>query len=59
MSNRKSALTIRVYRINPATGHRTHLHRETVRLGEPYTRPITNDWPACACPRCLAARAAP
>jgi hypothetical protein len=53
-SRRKSLMTLRTYRLT-ATGRRIELSRQTVRLGEPYTRPITGEWPACACLRCLAA----
>ncbi|WP_181442635.1 hypothetical protein [Streptomyces tateyamensis] len=50
-SNRKSLMTLRVYRITPA-GRRIPLHRESVRLGEPYTRPLTGEWPPCGCRLC-------
>ncbi|WP_035846891.1 hypothetical protein [Kitasatospora azatica] len=56
MSNRNprtSRMTLRVYRVTP-TGRRIPRSRQTVRLGEPYTRPITGEWPACRCPRCVA-----
>ncbi|MFE0459834.1 hypothetical protein ACFW1A_11335 [Kitasatospora sp. NPDC058965] len=46
-----SLMTLKVYRIT-ATGRRIQLHRATVRLGEPYTRPLTGEWPPCACPIC-------
>ncbi|MFE9426085.1 hypothetical protein ACFYNO_24350 [Kitasatospora sp. NPDC006697] len=48
---RTSEMTLRTYRID-AEGTRTELSTRTVRNGEPYTRPITGEWPACRCPRC-------
>ncbi|WP_181442616.1 hypothetical protein [Streptomyces tateyamensis] len=47
-------MTLRTYRLT-AAGHRIELSRETVRLGEPYTPPISGEWPACGCCRCVVA----
>lgn len=54
MAERKSAMTIRAYRITSA-GERVELARSAIAQGEPYEREITGIWPDCACVRCTPA----
>ncbi|WP_329568311.1 hypothetical protein [Kitasatospora sp. NBC_01266] len=48
---KKSAMTLRVYRVTP-TGKRVHLSATRITADKPDTRPFSDLWPRCACPRC-------
>ncbi|MCX4750052.1 hypothetical protein OG455_31820 [Kitasatospora sp. NBC_01287] len=48
---KQSAMTLRVYRITP-TGKRIRLSTTRVSADAPDTRPFSDLWPHCGCPRC-------
>ncbi|WP_181799245.1 hypothetical protein [Kitasatospora acidiphila] len=48
-------MTMHVYRI-AADGTTVVLGIQVIRNGEPYTRPLSMEYPPCRCPRCQNAK---